>query len=630
LTRYKKQILALSISIVASTGLFAEEENEFFEDTLSEVVEMLEDGHYSKAPLDDAMSERWFNLYIDWLDPAKMFFTVNDIDDFSVFKTELDDLAHDQSLKAFDVINERYKQRTSERYQYVLALLETDINAFDFTVDETMIRSREDAPWSKDAKEANELWRKYVKNAALSLKLAGKDDDKIMETLRKRYKAQERRFAQRTREDGFNSFVNTLTLAYDPHSGYLSPRDMENFRINMSLQLEGIGAVLQQDGEFTKIRELVNNGPADKTEKIRATDRIIAVGQGRPESAEMVDVIGWRLDEVVDLIRGEKGSWVSLEIIDSTEDLATARTIEIQREAVQLEESAASGEVSEVWDGEQVRKVGVITIPKFYMDMEAYQKGDANFRSTSRDVYEILIDMQKQGVEGIVVDLRNNGGGALFEANLLTDLFIDPGVVVQIRNADKEVSRRNRARQPMMYKGPLVVLTNRLSASASEIFAGAIQDYQRGIIVGTPTFGKGTVQSVEPFDGSALKLTQSMFYRVNGRSTQFDGVTPDVLFPLQYNPEDIGESAYKYALNGTPIAEVSHNTWIDTNYYTPSLQELHQARTGNDPDFNFLRARYELHQEIADMLGVTKKVVEYRIYSAFDRLRSELEEFKIK
>jgi len=239
------------------------------------------------------------------------------------------------------------------------------------------------------------------------------------------------------------------------------------------------------------------------------------------------------------------------------------------------------------------------------MDMEAYQKGDRNFRSTSRDVYDILIDMQKQGVEGIVVDLRNNGGGALFEANLLTDLFIDPGVVVQIRDADKEVSRRNRARQPMMYSGPLVVLTNRLSASASEIFAGAIQDYQRGIIVGTPTFGKGTVQSVEPFDGGALKLTQSMFYRVNGHSTQFDGVTPDILFPLQYNPEDIGESAYKYALNGTPIAEVAHNTWIDTGYYAPTLNELHQKRTDNDPDFNFLRSRYKLHQEIADINEVS-------------------------
>jgi len=306
LTRYKKQILALSISLIASTGVIAEENDEFFEETLSDVVEMLEDGHYSKAPLDDEMSERWFNLYIDWLDPAKMFFTDSDITEFSIYKTKLDDLAHEPELDGFDAINQRYRTRTAERYAYVLKLLENDLSVFNFSIDESMTRSREDASWSVDADAANELWRKYVKNAALSLKLAGKEDDKIMETLVKRYKAQERRFAQLTREDGFNSFVNTLTLAYDPHSGYLSPRDMENFRINMSLQLEGIGAVLQQDGEFTKIRELVNNGPADKTAKIRATDRIIAVGQGRQDKAEMVDVIGWRLDEVVDLIRGEK------------------------------------------------------------------------------------------------------------------------------------------------------------------------------------------------------------------------------------------------------------------------------------------------------------------------------------
>lgn len=592
----------LSISAFAlfiHVSSFAEVIDRDEQATLTEIIEKLQTQHYTRQPLNDEMSERWFNLYIDSLDPARMIFLQADVDEFEAYRLELDDYSLDEDLTPLEHISAVFNERINARYEWLNEHVSDALANIDYSIDEAIERDRSEAQWPSDMDSADDLWRRYVKNAALNLSIAGKTADEIQETLLERYQAQHDRIKQLDSDDEFDQYANSLTRAYDPHSSYLSPRDLENFRISMSLQLEGIGAVLQQDGEYTKVVSLVNNGPADKQGDLSPSDRIVGVAQGR--SGDFNDVIGLRLDEVVDQVRGEEGSWVRLKVLKrGIDDLSKAIEVAILREAVQLEESAATGEVHDVWDGERVRKVGVITIPKFYMDMQAYQARDPNFRSTSRDVYNILREMREDEVEGIVVDLRNNGGGALLEADMLTDLFIDPGVVVQIRYGDERVSRQHRARQGMYYSGPLVVLTNRLSASASEIFAGAIKDYQRGIVVGETSFGKGTVQSVDEITSGAIKITESMFYRINGDSTQFQGVQPHIEFPLQVDPNDIGESTREFALNWEPIQAVRHNVWMDVNHYLPRLQTRHNERTAEDADFNYLRNRFAYMQDLSD------------------------------
>ncbi|NVK11751.1 MAG: carboxy terminal-processing peptidase [Gammaproteobacteria bacterium] len=592
----------LSISAFAlfiHVSSFAEVIDRDEQATLTEIIEKLQSQHYTRQPLNDEMSERWFNLYIDSLDPARMIFLQADIDEFEAYRLALDDYSTDADLTPLEHISSVFNERINARYDWLSQHVSQDLSHVDYSLDEVIERDRSDAQWPTDMASADDLWRRYVKNAALNLNIAGKSAEEIQETLLERYQAQHDRIKQLDSDDEFDQYANSLTRAYDPHSSYLSPRDLENFRISMSLQLEGIGAVLQQDGEYTKVVSLVNNGPADKQGDLSPSDRIVGVAQGR--SGEFNDVIGLRLDEVVDQVRGEEGSWVRLKVLKrGIDDLSKAIEVAILREAVQLEESAATGEVHDVWDGERIRKVGVITIPKFYMDMQAYQARDPNFRSTSRDVYNILRDMREKEVEGIVIDLRNNGGGALLEADMLTDLFIDPGVVVQIRYGDERVSRQHRARQGMYYSGPLVVLTNRLSASASEIFAGAIKDYQRGIVVGETSFGKGTVQSVDEITSGAIKITESMFYRINGDSTQFQGVQPHIEFPLQVDPNDIGESTREFALNWEPIQAVRHNVWMDVDHYLPRLMTRHSERTAEDADFNYLRHRFAYMQDLSD------------------------------
>jgi carboxyl-terminal processing protease len=592
----------LSISAFAlfiHVSSFAEVIDRDEQATLTEIIEKLQSQHYTRQPLNDEMSERWFNLYIDSLDPARMIFLQADIEEFEAYRLALDDYSLDADLTPLEHISSVFNERINARYDWLSQHVSQDLIDVDYALDEVIERDRSDAQWPIDMASADDLWRRYVKNAALNLNIAGKTAEEIQETLLERYQAQHDRIKQLDSDDEFDQYANSLTRAYDPHSSYLSPRDLENFRISMSLQLEGIGAVLQQDGEYTKVVSLVNNGPADKQGDLSPSDRIVGVAQGR--SGEFNDVIGLRLDEVVDQVRGEEGSWVRLKVLKrGIDDLSKAIEVAILREAVQLEESAATGEVHDVWDGERIRKVGVITIPKFYMDMQAYQARDPNFRSTSRDVYNILRDMREEEVEGIVVDLRNNGGGALLEADMLTDLFIDPGVVVQIRYGDERVSRQHRARQGMYYSGPLVVLTNRLSASASEIFAGAIKDYQRGIVVGETSFGKGTVQSVDEITSGAIKITESMFYRINGDSTQFQGVQPHIEFPLQVDPNDIGESTREFALNWEPIQAVRHNVWMDVDHYLPRLMTRHNERTAEDADFNYLRHRFAYMQDLSD------------------------------
>ena len=433
----------------------------------------------------------------------------------------------------------------------------------------------------------------------LSLKLADKPTDEIAPTLVKRYESQLNRVKQYNSQDVFQIYANSLTELYDPHTNYLSPRRSENFNINMSLSLEGIGAVLQQEDEYTKVARLVAKGPADKQGELKPSDRIVAVGQG--EEGAMQDVIGWRLDEVVELIRGPKDSTVRLEIIPANSKTDEHKVVTIVRNTVKLEEQAAQKKIMEVPMGGDDIKVGVIDIPAFYIDFEAMRRGDKDYKSTTRDVKKLLDELQAEGVEGIVVDLRNNGGGSLQEANELTGLFIEYGPTVQIRHSSRRVWRDGKRLKTTYYDGPLVVLINRLSASASEIFAGAIQDYQRGIIVGDRSFGKGTVQTLIPLTEGQLKITESKFYRISGDSTQHRGVVPDVTFPSMYDHDEIGESSLDHALNWDQINPVRHHRYNDLSTVVPRVTARFVERSAGNPDFVYLEDQVELARQTREI-----------------------------
>uniref|UniRef100_UPI003564A373 carboxy terminal-processing peptidase n=1 Tax=Litorivivens sp. TaxID=2020868 RepID=UPI003564A373 len=455
-------------------------------------------------------------------------------------------------------------------------------------------------PWPATAKEADDLWRKQIKNRVLSLKLSGKETKDIQELLLKRYQNQLSRVSQSTSEDVFQYYMNSLAALYDPHTDYFSPRLSENFQINMSLKLEGIGAVLQADDEYTKVVRLVPAGPADKNGQLHPADRIIAVGEGR--KGEFKDVIGWRLDDVVDLIRGPKGTIVRLQVIPAAAQSEEVRkTITIERNEVKLEEQSAKKKMIKVYQEGRLVKVGVISIPAFYLDFEALRRGDPDFRSSTRDTQRLLNELLADGAEGIVIDLRDNGGGSLAEANALTGLFIESGPTVQIRFANAWVKREGKRRSSDYYDGPLAVLINRMSASASEIFAGAIQDYQRGIVIGNQSFGKGTVQSINPLQHGQLKLTESKFYRISGESTQHNGVLPDIEFPAIYDKDLVGESTLDNALPWDRIAPVYHNTYFDLQAELPELRERHRKRAAKDPDFQFMSSQLDQMEEFRNV-----------------------------
>ena len=561
-----------------------------------EMIDQLEERHYAKLEYDDTLSSQHLDSYIDSLDRGKMYFTAADLAEFEQYRTVMDDQLPEGKLDAGFAIFNRYHQRLQARLENILATLPASVAAMDFSVDESYLLDLEDRGWAKTDAELDDRWRKQLKNQVLSLKLADKEQDEIAPTLEKRFKNQLKRVEQYNNQDAFQIYANALTELYDPHTNYLSPRRSENFNINMSLSLEGIGAVLQMEDEYTKVARLVAKGPADKQGELHPSDRIVGVGQG--EAGEVEDVIGWRLDEVVELIRGPKDSTVRLEVIPAKAKATDQRkVITIVRNKVKLEEQSAQKEILEIPSGDKVLKVGVIDIPAFYIDFDAMRRGDKEYKSTTRDVKKLLQELQDEGVDGIVVDLRNNGGGSLQEANELTGLFIEYGPTVQIRHSSRRVWRDGKRLKSPYYEGPLVVLVNRLSASASEIFAGAIQDYQRGIIVGDRSFGKGTVQTLIPLTEGQLKITESKFYRISGESTQHRGVVPDVAFPTLYDTEEIGESALDHALNWDQINPVRHHRYNDLSTVLPRITTLFQERSVNNPDFIYLEDQIGLAQQ---------------------------------
>tara|TARA_R110000822_G_scaffold159476_8_gene299206 strand:- start:13691 stop:15721 length:2031 start_codon:yes stop_codon:yes gene_type:complete len=583
--------------------------------TAIEVIEDLSTKHYRKQPLDDMLSRKLLYQLIDNLDPTKSYFLQADIDEFEQWEVRLDDMFKEGDLSAGFHIYNRYNQRAMARLQANISLLEGGFQ-FDLAKDEYLPLDVDSNQWSATNSDSDDDWRKRIKEAYLRLILNDKEPEAARELLIKRYTNLIKQLTQRDSEDVFQVVMNSLTSLYDPHTSYMSPRSMENFRIAMSLSLTGIGAVLQLEDEHTKIVRVVPGGPADKQGVLQAGDKIIAVGQG---DEEKVDVIGWRLDDVVDLIRGPKDSIVRLELIPAKgESAGSSRDISIVRDKIQLEEQSAKAEIIDVKTKEGRYRIGVIEIPTFYLDVDAYYNRDPNFKSTTKDVLRLLGELEQENVNGIILDLRNNGGGFLQEATTLTDLFIDPGPIVQVQDSGQVISRNYRSRAEAYYRGPLVVLINRLSASASEIFAGAIQDYGRGLVVGSQSFGKGTVQVQLPVREGQLKLTESKFYRVSGNSTQHLGVVPDVTLPSYYNIDKVGESSEDNALPWDRIPEAPHRRYNLTLVSMQTLQERHEYRLQQDPDLVHLNDELVLMKERQKLkqlsLNEEKRRVEVKEY----------------
>ena len=545
---------------------------------------LLSRNHYQNKTIDDSLSSAFYKNYIERLDGSRVYLLKSDIESFKHYRLELDDALQAGNLDAAYHIFNVFMTRFNERMEYALRLLE---KPFDFSIDEYYQPDREYAPWAENSAELDEIWRKLLKNEALKLKLAGKKEDEINKNLVKRYKNYIKRLKQSESEDVFQYFMNAFAETFDPHTGYMSPKRSEDFKIQMSHSLEGIGALLNMEDDYTKVVEIVPGGPADKAGNLQANDRISAVGQGA--GSEMVDVIGWRIDDVVRLIRGPKGTSVRLQIHPADAPIgAIPKTISIVRDKVRLADRAAKSDTIDFVENGRRHRIGVIEIADFYSDYEAKRKGDPNYSSTSNDVKRILGELKSADVDGIVVDLRGNGGGFLDEAIKLSGLFIKDGPVVQVRYSGGKVEVNNDTDSRVFYDGPLVVLVDRLSASASEIFSAAIQDYGRGIIAGDQSFGKGTVQNVVdlqrflPRNGKKygqIKLTVAKFYRINGGSTQNVGVIPDISFPSKLEAMEVGERYQEFALlwdriKKAPYEQVSE----DLKEIVPRLESSHRSR----------------------------------------------------
>lgn len=552
-----------------------------------DVVTIMQTKHFRKQKLDDQFSASLLDNYLQMLDPNHQIFLQSDIDEFSRFRTTMDDELKIGQLNGARAIFQRYFERYSARLTWITQQIDALVKQESFTGNEIVEIDRKKSPWPANAQAADDLWRLYLKNAILTLKLADKPVDNIASTLHRRYQSQIDRLKKQAPMDNFEIFMNAYTELYDPHTNFMSPKTSENFDISMRLSLEGIGAVLEKDDEYTKVTRLVTAGPADKQGELKAGDHIVAIAQGN-SGDDWQDVVGWRLDEVVELVRGKADTWVRLQVKRGEDAI---KTIAIRREKVKLEDQAASKRVVQIPGknpGESL-KIGVITIPNFYLDFEALRRGDLDTKSTTRDVARILSELEVENADGVIIDLRDNGGGSLLEATELTDLFIDQGPVVQILNASNQVDRRNRAVESNNYDKPMLVLVNHLSASASEIFAGAIQDYQRGLIVGDQTFGKGSVQTLIPLYQGKLKITEAKFYRVSGDSTQHRGVIPDINYPSLFPYDEVGESALEHALPWDRIQPAPHYLFTDINSMVPALTQKHVSRMKNNVEFDYLQ-----------------------------------------
>ena len=549
--------------------------------------------HYQAPPLDDAMSARIFDRYLKALDPAHLFFLQSDIDSFAYARTTLDDAILKSRLEAPFIIFTRYSKRVKQQMNVIHELLAGNL---DFTIDENYTPDRSEAPWATSDAELREIWRQRIKDDWLRLRLANKKDAVIHKTLTKRYDHALERSTKLSSDDVFQLFMNAWASALEPHTNYLGPRAAEDFAISMKLSLVGIGAVLQERNDYVTVRELIAGGPALRSGKLSVGDRIVGVAQG--EKAQMIDVTGWRVDEVVPMIRGAHNTTVVLDILpaDVSSDGAHRR-VALVRDTIRLENQAASGSIRQVKDGQARRKIGIIKLPGFYQDTEARRSTPEQFRSATRDVARIIEDFKREKIDALLIDLRNNAGGSLDEAVSLTGLFIDTGPVIIQHNSRGQMRIERDPLPGMAWEGPLGVLINRASASASEIFAAAIQDYGRGIVIGENSFGKGTVQTLIDLDElehntqrryGELKMTIAQFFRVSGGSTQLRGVNPDIAMPSLTDAKNFGESAYDNALPWSRIGPAEYRAAGSVAPLLPALALRHEQRVAEDADFHRL------------------------------------------
>lgn len=594
------------------------------------IADFLSRYHYRRFKIDDQLSASMFEQYIKSLDPTKSYFLSSDIDKFSRYILNLDDALKMSDLSpAFDIFSV-YQMRVEERIQFALEQLQQD---FDFSKKESYDIRNDDTEFLLNLKEQNELWRKRVKNDMLALRLTDKSNDEIKEILTKRYNNLLKRTHKLNSNDVFQIYINAFASTVDPHTSYLSPRTYDNFEIRMSLSLEGIGAMLKQDDDYTVVEKIIPGGPADLGNKLHAKDKIIGIAQQDEE--QYTDVIGWRLDEVVALIRGPKDSIVKLRIIPGSKGTdATPEDISIVRNKIKLEEQAAQKHIIKIND--DTVKVGVITVPTFYMDFNAYQNGDKNYRSTTRDVEKLLSQLIADDIDSLVLDLRSNGGGSLIEATQLAGLFIDKGPIVQVRDSSGHIDIHRDKDAGMSYQGPMIVLVDRYSASASEIVSSALQDYGRAVVVGETTFGKGSVQQIIDLNRFSrqrnenklgqLKATIAQYFRVNGDSTQHRGVIPDILFEASYDRDKYGERGLENALPWTQISPVIKSPHTIPQQIIDNLTFWHNNRTQDNTKYQALLDIYAMNNDLQNQVSITLNQNEReQAFSERDEKRKSLE-----
>jgi carboxyl-terminal processing protease len=592
------------------------------------VRDILEGAHYRRAAIDDRLSAQVFERYLDSLDGQRSYLLASDVAEFTAYRLRFDDMI-DGDIEPAYAIFARYQQRNRDRMKYAIELLNTEP---DWESPEVFEFDREDAPWPKDEAELNDLWRKRVKNDALSLLLTGKSWKDASDLLRKRYERVLKRVDQFSSDDVFENLMNAYARTFDPHSSYFSPRSSEEYRIQMSLNYEGIGASLQLVDDYVTIITVIEGGPAAVAGSLNQNDRIVGVAQGR--EGGFTDVIGWRLDDVVQLIRGKAGTTVRLQVLPAGAAPGTPEKMyEFVRNKVTLEAQAAQKTVKSVQRSDRTLRVGVITIPGFYQDIAAQNAGDDDYRSTTRDVRRLIAELRKEGVDGLVLDLRGNGGGYLPEATALTGLFVDRGPVVQLKDTSGRLEVLEDPEPGISYDGPLAVLIDRFSASASEIFAGAIQDYRRGVVLGQRTFGKGTVQNLVPLDrwsprpvNGQLTVTIGKFYRVTGESTQHRGVEPDVPLPSAIDLEEVGESALEAALPWDRIAGVPYRVNTRSGAPIAALATEEDARAQRDPDYRWLVANIAADESLRSRRTISLNLKERQA----ERTRFEAERLQLE
>ena len=609
--------------------------------SLKIIQHLIAQSHYRNRALNDEFSGEIYELYLERLDPARSIFMRSDIDRFEALRNYFDDLIKRGNLKPVFVMFDLYRMRLQQRADFALMRL---TQPFDFDRKENYVLDRAEAEWPADQSALDELWRKRIKNDILTLQLSDRDEEEVRDTLTRRYEQMARRARQFNGEDVFQIFANAYTNSIEPHTAYFSPHDGENFNIQMSLSLEGIGAELQSDEDYVKVRRVIAGGPADIAGELQSDDLIIGVAQG--EEA-MVDVVGWRLDEVVELIRGPKATIVRLEVLSDGPD-GDSRVISIRRDTIKLEEQAAKKHIFEIKGGDGVSnsdsesadanasasantsastststsattstngqlRIGVIDLPSFYIDFNGMQNNLPDYRSTTRDVRKLLVEFQSENIDGLIIDLRGNGGGSLAEAVSLTGLFIEDGPVVQVQNSAGQVQINRDDDDEIVYHGPLAVLVDRHSASSSEIFAAAIQDYRRGLIIGEPTFGKGTVQhlvDLNRYDKNAdgklgqLKVTIAQFFRINGGSTQHRGVIPDILWQSVADDRS-SERIHDNAIPWRQINATKHRLFREQPPQLVALRTLHEQRAATDPEIRHYNAVARLNDAWREQKSVS-------------------------